>query len=651
MSSVGAFASAPPHVWRRPHRVALMLLATLVLLTLSALEIGGPAALSEPHSSVDEQSALARGDGVMGGDDRAGEPQAMQAMQLGAAELPVAVVEPAELFAPDVADEVAQDDTKAVPAEPAQVEAERVRTGAVDQTLPVCKRSVLFRFAGLHGFGSEVSLLLRVAAVASHFGYALFLDSASWNYGAWDDYFLPLNTPFPPFRPSDAPAQQCRIPPPTVKRFKMALRPDELRDTVSPATTAPFIPSWTGRNHLVWFARDMDGLDATFLRLFADADELAALHHDDLATLARGDAKPVFLGPEETLPAEHERGFAHLSRMAKSAWRPNNHVSEMVDALERRLALPVRQSHGAKRPGDLLVGVHVRLGDKFLETDRIGPIALASKVTAVNPPSANAPGLHDDLVTSYFAAAIDSIHSLLSLPSITSHLSPAHVSDRTQALLSLSAAWSSSDTREKPTLALMSDDDDAVAAFRRHPLARRFRIVGTAEVPGPPAHKLVVEDDGSQVDAEDGQELPVDEDDELVPDNARLQRRRRSTHRSKPEPRVRERTSLPVHVAAHRKGKNPAHARGRGRGGESEIPAGFNELAFNSLPLASRVASARVFVRDLTVLAQRSDALVITGSSNVGRLMMLLFEASRAEGERRELRSLDTRWFPTARFT
>jgi len=51
-------------------------------------------------------------------------------------------------------------------------------------------------------------------------------------------------------------------------------------------------------------------------------------------------------------------------------------------------------------------------------------------------------------------------------------------------------------------------------------------------------------------------------------------------------------------------------------------------------------------VRDLTVLARRSDALVVTGSSNVGRLMMLLFEASRdgrGEGRKRELRSLDAR--------
>jgi hypothetical protein len=49
----------------------------------------------------------------------------------------------------------------------------------------------------------------------------------------------------------------------------------------------------------------------------------------------------------------------------------------------------------------------------------------------------------------------------------------------------------------------------------------------------------------------------------------------------------------------------------------------------------------------LTVLSSRADALVVTGSSNVGRLMMLLFEARRREvGEaegRREVRSLDTR--------
>jgi hypothetical protein len=101
-----------------------------------------------------------------------------------------------------------------------------------------------------------------------------------------------------------------------------------------------------------------------------------------------------------------------------------------------------------------------------------------------------------------------------------------------------------------------------------------------------------------------------------------------------------------------------------------------NELTFNALPLSSRLASTKLFVRDLTVLSRHADAIVMTGSSNVGRLMALLFEAARVERGvegRREMRSLDTRcvalslfllsvadslitvvvnrWFPTSKFS
>lgn len=87
-----------------------------------------------------------------------------------------------------------------------------------------------------------------------------------------------------------------------------------------------------------------------------------------------------------------------------------------------------------------------------------------------------------------------------------------------------------------------------------------------------------------------------------------------------------------------------------------------NETEFNRLPLPARIASTRAFVRDLTFLARNADALVVTGSSNVGRMLMVLHEAEarrrrgenggaregeegKAEGggRRREMRSLDTR--------
>ena len=67
-----------------------------------------------------------------------------------------------------------------------------------------------------------------------------------------------------------------------------------------------------------------------------------------------------------------------------------------------------------------------------------------------------------------------------------------------------------------------------------------------------------------------------------------------------------------------------------------------NETAFNRLPLAQRIALTRIFVRDVTVLSTRSDALVMSASSNVGRLMTLLCGEQKALRLGR-VRSVDTR--------
>ncbi|BGP15376.1 hypothetical protein JCM10213v2_003344 [Rhodosporidiobolus nylandii] len=538
-----------------------------------------------------------------------------------------------------------------------------------EQDVPVCKKTVLFRVAGLHGFGSEVTLLLRIAALAEHYGYTLFLDSALWNYGQWADYFSPFASPFP-LTSSTSPV--CRFPPEgTIKRYKLVLTPDELNATAptAPASTEPFTPNWTKRSHVVWWARDMDGVDSTLLRLLADGEQLAQLHEQDLARLVEGEGRKIgggagFLSPEETLPQAFDASLARLSELLRGLWTPNEVVSGMAAELEEGLGV-ARPNEADKRIGDLLVAVHVRLGDKFLEADHIGPIAYAPD--AVPAPSSHSPtsqpGLHDDLITSYFAAAVDSINSLLSLPSASSALSTLPSSatepERIRALFSLTASWRKlADSEDaKPTLALMSDDAAAVAAFRTHPLAQRFRIVGTAEI-APLALPDVTE--AEEVDAVLGEANAADED-LLAEEEGELKERQveggedeggdgdeRIVVRRRPQHRPAGHAAMgggawghaPLEVVTAKPKK--------------EVPAGFNEATFNSLPLSTRLAQTRLFVRDLTVLAHRADALVMTGSSNVGRLMTVLFEGARRarqEEGRREVRSLDTRWFPTARFT
>lgn len=54
-------------------------------------------------------------------------------------------------------------------------------------TRSLCKRTLLYRFAGSHGFASEYLIFLRVALLAQKYGYALFVDDSAWNYGRWTE--------------------------------------------------------------------------------------------------------------------------------------------------------------------------------------------------------------------------------------------------------------------------------------------------------------------------------------------------------------------------------------------------------------------------------------------------------------------------------
>jgi len=53
--------------------------------------------------------------------------------------------------------------------------------------LPPCERTLLYRFAGAHGFASEYLIFLRVVTLAKRFKYALFVDDENWNYGSWSE--------------------------------------------------------------------------------------------------------------------------------------------------------------------------------------------------------------------------------------------------------------------------------------------------------------------------------------------------------------------------------------------------------------------------------------------------------------------------------
>lgn len=222
--------------------------------------------------------------------------------------------------------------------------------------------------SGLHGFGSELTLLYRVAAVARHYGYEVFLEDSKWNHGTWSDYFEPLSllaADFDGSKGDHRTSPRCRLPRPGTKRSKLVLTADEIRALSLPPSQSgsddvvPFIPRWTARPHVLWSSRDMDGLDLTFLRLFTSPVVLEALHRSSMDQ--QREAERAFLSPAETMPEPLERAFEMLSRVAGQAWKVVPEIEASIRVMEDRI-LPVEQvpAGRARRAGDLLIAVHVR---------------------------------------------------------------------------------------------------------------------------------------------------------------------------------------------------------------------------------------------------------------------------------------------------
>lgn len=191
---------------------------------------------------------------------------------------------------------------------------------------------------GLHGFGSEVAILVRAAAVARHFGYTLLLDSTEWNYGSWTSYFEPLPISCTP------PAED------KVRRKPMITSPAEV-------AAHSLTPSWTRSHHVEWH-RDLDGLDGLVLNLWTDHRDIDALHAADAARVAS-----VPLSPETTIPEAFWKVFGVEAAILRELWRPNEELRKLMGALEDRLDVA---QDGDEEQGlfqaaeDVTIAMHVR---------------------------------------------------------------------------------------------------------------------------------------------------------------------------------------------------------------------------------------------------------------------------------------------------
>ncbi|BGP55564.1 hypothetical protein JCM8202v2_003169 [Rhodotorula sphaerocarpa] len=154
------------------------------------------------------------------------------------------------------------------------------------ETLPECKRVLLFRFSGTHGFSSEMIHYLRAGVVAQKLGYTLLADDSEFNYGSLTDYFLPR----PVF---------CRP-------------PEDWFSTE--AATRLGARRWQGQDR-VWVSREIEGGMDEWIR-----DEM--LEPSAVAELRA--RKHGWILPEgESLPAAFVEVFQDYRTVLKDVWRPN----------------------------------------------------------------------------------------------------------------------------------------------------------------------------------------------------------------------------------------------------------------------------------------------------------------------------------------
>ena len=230
-----------------------------------------------------------------------------------------------------------------------------------------------------------------------------------------------------------------------------------------------------------------------------------------------------------------------------------------------------------------------RLGDKSRELANYGPHVLPA-------PAVSLTSLYQAWLRHVAAAkAAFPGFRLRTLPSMVTNLVARKKSDGTRADAFMRASAAALDNAQKgqppadlkPSLVIMSDDSSGAGLrpLLHHPLAKQFQVISSLDKP-----------QGSSSHKQEG----------LGPALRRL---------------------------FHRK---------------QAIKPGFDEARFNQMDMGQRVMETRLFLRDLTLLAERAEGLVITGSSNVGRLMALLFGPEKVKQGR--LHSADVRWFPTVRY-
>ncbi|KAI5475846.1 hypothetical protein MNV49_000769 [Pseudohyphozyma bogoriensis] len=399
-----------------------------------------------------------------------------------------------------------------------------------------CRRTMLFHFRGDRGFASEFNRFVRVGVVAEHYGYQVLLSEYEWMYGRFENYFKQPELP-------------CSI------EGLPGADPAKRRQIVYDEAVNGK-PGWTSIDH-VQDGRKLNFtyIDDLFLAITTSPETLSELHQSEILRFP----PPLPLSAVDTVPPEMMRAFELQSAFARRFWVLNDETQKMVDALKAGLRW---DKEDVER---VVVGMHLRLGDKHLESanPKYNPLRFASP--------------HDVKAK---CAKLGSCSQKDSPAGLDANHAKTFITATQNAFAHLQSTDDGPQeaANVKKVLAIMSDDQGALKKLKK---AGRGKKTGNFEA-------LVVSEEAKKWDG----------------------------------------------------------AQGVGGGEEmAALDKGFNPFTFMELSLEARVALTRRFIRDLTLLAQNSDAFVFTGTSNVGRLAILLAGPEKAVGG--HYISCDSRWFPS----
>ncbi|GAA6025320.1 hypothetical protein JCM10207_006244 [Rhodosporidiobolus poonsookiae] len=467
--------------------------------------------------------------------------------------------------------------------------------------LPPCDKILLFTFMPWWGFASEYILYARAAAAAKRLGYTLVEDDSNWNYGRLSNYFLQRKLSCVP--PSDWADHRKAYP----------LHQGS---------------NWRGRPRLRYSRTILSNIDDwtrdEYLSSAESKTQLAKLQRTDKKHAERADR--WILEEGGSLPNVFEEVFGDQAGVVKELWRPKRSMQDQVDLLVRQAGLSRERWH-AGASGDNrdkrgpVIALHVRLGDKASEYEHD-----SAEMGIINT---------FGNLTVYIEAAHDAYRRLI----------PSRYP-------SLAASAPSTDLRftpyARPSLLLVTAEPGISSQLATIPLAGPFRVIQTPE----PDVRLKEVADVTQ--------------DRLH----ELQKAEKEADERGDGPKAYVAAAGAVQLVGGGKMvkqvKGPAGAddvAGRAKrvkranaAPPADLGGGYVQSAFNALPLLERVVHTQAFVRDLTVMAREADAAVVSGSSNIGRLAMLIAGKDAVIGLRDpdgrslggRVRSVDAHFYPTA---